>query len=42
MGGFWTPELVFIGLVLLVYLSFNLALNYYDNWIITRPPNGLG
>lgn len=37
-------ELVFVSIMLCLFLSFNIGLNYYDNWILSPGPypHGLG
>ena len=48
MGGkFWdfqccTAEFLLVSTVLVVYLSLNVGLNYYNNWLLSPPTAGLG
>jgi drug/metabolite transporter (DMT)-like permease len=37
-----TAEFVLVSLVLFVYLALNIGLNYYNNWLLSPPPTGLG
>jgi hypothetical protein len=37
-----TAESLVVGLVLTVYLGLNVGLNYYNNWLLSPPPTGLG
>jgi drug/metabolite transporter (DMT)-like permease len=43
MAAAWcTAEACFIVFVLLIYLGLNIGLNYYNNWLLSPPPVGLG
>jgi drug/metabolite transporter (DMT)-like permease len=35
-------ELVFVGIMLALFLTFNIGLNYYDNWILSPGPYPAG
>ena len=37
-----TAEFLLVSVVLVVYLSLNVGLNYYNNWLLSPPPTGLG
>merc|ERR1712086_507557 len=37
-----TAEFLLVSVVLVVYLSLNVRLNYYNNWLLSPPPTGLG
>ena len=42
-GSFWdfkccTAEFLLVSTVLVVYLSLNVGLNYYNNWLLSPPP----
>lgn len=37
-----TAEFLLVSSVLLVYLALNVGLNYYNNWLLSPPPMGLG